>query len=352
MARLRTSRPARSSGIRRHAGGLVPGLALIGTSGSLVLLLGRALSHGWLFGVSYSAVSPLMLGMLAGAVAANVGLVGEATRPGATFAAKRLLRLGVALLGFRLALGDVAELGVAGVVVVAALVAGTVAAAMCLGRRLRVHPPLALLVATGFAVCGTSAAAAVKEVAGADDEDMAQAVGLITLCGTIGVFVLPLLAGPLGLNADQFGLFAGASVHDVGQVVAAASAVSEEAAEPALLVKLLRVALLAPIVTVLAFGRRDRMAGTGGSPQRPPVLPLFVAVFLVAAAVRSSGMVPQWLLDTVLSVNQVVLTLAMVGLGAQVRLATLRSCGVRPLGLAGLVWSLILVGAYVLAVWL
>jgi uncharacterized integral membrane protein (TIGR00698 family) len=184
---------------------------------------------------------------------------------------------------------------------------------------------------------------------------MARAVGLITLCGTIGALVLPAVAVPLGLDAEQFGTFVGASVHDVGQVVAAASSAGEAATEPALVVKLTRVALLAPVVAGLTFARRERAtsrqggARAGTVSRKPPLVPLFVVAFLLAAAVRTAGVVPSGWLDVILEANQVVLVLAMVGLGAQVQVASLRSSGLRPLALAVTVWAAILFGAYALA---
>lgn len=344
----------RRSGIGdRSAARLVPGLALAGALGTGAVLLGPAMTRlSEATGVRFPVPSPLMAAIVGGVAVANLRRPGPLVRPGTTFAAHRLLRVGVALLGFQLSLGDLGRLGPEGLAAVVVVVAVTMVGTWSLGRGLGLRAPLTLMVATGFAVCGTSAAAAAKEVVGGDDEDMATAVALITLCGTAAVILLPLLSAVLGLGAERFGAVAGASVHDVGQVVAVASSAGPEAGDVALVVKLTRVALLVPVMTVLAlgFGRRGGVDGPGlpvlGTRRQPPV-PLFLLGFLAAVMIGSSGVVPTGAMGAIGTVDRAVLAVALAGLGTQVRLADLRAGGFRPLVLALAAWLLVLGAALV-----
>ncbi len=281
--------------------------------------------------------------MVLGAVVVNAGLHRPELRPGTTFASKRLLRVAVVLLGLQLALPQLVDLGAGGLLVVVATVAATFCGTLLLGRLLGVSPPRTLLVATGFSICGASAVAAMKDVAGADEEDAGVAVALVTLCGSIAIVLLPALRGPLGLDVQAFGSWVGASVHDVGQTVATADAVAG-ALTAAVVVKLSRVVLLAPLVAGVGLVRRRR--GTAGTGRRPPLVPLFVAGFLAAIAVSSTGLLPDGALSGARVVQQVLLAAALFGLGTGIHVATLRRTAGRALLLGLASWVIVAVVAY------
>ena len=201
-------------------------------------------------------VSPLVIAAALGAIVANTGLLPASAAPGIAFSGRTLLRGGVALLGFQLSVGDILSLGWTELAMVTATVATTFTVTRWLGRRLGLGEDLSLLVATGYSICGASAIAAMDDVAHADEEDVAVSIALVTLCGTLAIVVLPLLRGPLGLGDPAlFGSWVGASVHDVGQVVAAASGGGDAALHTAVLVKLTRVLMLAPLVLMMAQQR-------------------------------------------------------------------------------------------------
>lgn len=312
--------------------------------GLLLALAGTALAFG-IAGVT--GASPLVASVALGAVTANLVPLPRATGPGLAFAAKRLLRLGVVLLGFRLSLADVARLGGTGLATVAAVVALTFLGTRWLAGRLRLSSSLGLLVAVGFAICGASAIAAVDAVIRADDEDVAYAIALVTLCGTVSIVLLPALRPLLGLDPATFGQFVGASVHDVAQVVATAATAGSAALESAVVVKLTRVLLLAPIVIGLsAAARRPGLPAQDPSAGRPPLVQLFVAGFLGAVAVRSLGFLPEAVIAGIQEVEQLVLASALFGLGCGVRLRRLVRIGPRPLVLGLLSWVLVAVTAY------
>jgi uncharacterized integral membrane protein (TIGR00698 family) len=356
----------------------LPGLAVVAVCVAAAYGLSRMVT----------ALSPLVAAVAIGALLANLGLVPGWARPGMRLAAKRLLRLGVVLLGFQHAVGEVLRLGGPGLAVVAVVVAGTFFGTQWLGARLGVSPGLRLLIATGFSICGASAIAAVEGVADAEEEEVALSIALVTLCGSLAIVLLPLVGGPIGLHGSRFGAWVGASVHDVAQVVATASTGGPASLRSAVVVKLTRVILLAPMVAGLTLARRRRSeiepapvdarsdagppAGSAGSAarsdarfdvdsaatpiaippagvapaRRPPVMPLFVVGFLAAATLRSASAIPAGWLPSLKTAETLLLAAALVGLGTGVDVAKLRRLGGRPLVLALSSWVLIAVVAY------
>lgn len=305
---------------------LVPGLAVVIAASAVA----------WVVAAQVSAVSTLVVAVAIGAAVGNSGLAIDLLQPGLAFAAKRLLRAGIVLLGLRLSLGDMAALGVGGIVVVTATVGVTFFGTQIVGNRLGLSRDLSLLVATGFSICGASAIAAVEGSTDADDEEVAAAIGLVTLFGSLAIVVLPAVAAWVGLNDSQFGSWAGASVHDVAQVAATASSAGAGVVAIAMAVKLTRVVLLTPIVIGVNMARRDGAAG-----DRPPLLPLFVAGFVTMVVVRTTGWLPSDAVSAVRVAEGWLLTAALVGLGAGVRFARLRRLGPRPLLLGAIAWMLV-----------
>ncbi len=287
-------------------------------------------------------VSPLVGGVVLGVIAANVGLVSSTLEPGVTFAAKKLLRAGVVALGLRLSFEQVRDLGALGALAVIVVVVLSFFGVQVLARWMGVRPGLGLLVAAGYSICGASAVAAMEPLADADEEEVAYAIGLVTLCGSLSIAVLPAIGHAIALSVEQFGTFAGAGVHDVGQVTATASAYSESSLAPATLVKLTRVILLAPLVAgVGLWRRRQNVSGAESEHGAEPIVPLFVVMFLVMILVRATGLLSADVLATAKDVEQGLLTAGMFGLGAGVAFARLRRLGGRPLALGLASWVLV-----------
>lgn len=270
------------------------------------------------------AVSALMIALVLGAITTNAGLGRPAFADGFRFAVKRLLRLGIVLLGLQLAVPQVLALGAPVLLVVVGTVAVTFVGTNWLGRRLGLSRDRSLLIATGFSICGASAVAAMDGVTESDEEDVMTAIALVTIFGSLAIVALPLLQVPLGLDAATFGLWAGASVHEVAQVVATASAIGSTALAPAVVIKLTRVVLLAPLVAGVSLWVR-RSGPTAGS--RPPLMPLFIVGFLATMGLRSAGIVPESVLDIAATAQTMLLAAAMFGMGASVRLLALVRAG-------------------------
>jgi uncharacterized integral membrane protein (TIGR00698 family) len=333
----------------------VPGLALTAV----------AVAVAWAANQRWSALSPLTAAVILGVIAANTlpKSVLVHAQPGLAVAAKRLMRAGIVLLGLQLALGDVLKLGWESLVLVVVVVFATFFGTRWLGNRIGLPGRQPLLIATGFAICGASAVAAMDSVTRRrdtpeEDPDPVVAVALVTLCGSLAILVLPLLQGPLGLSDVQFGHWVGASVHDVGQVVATAGVGGAVALQPAVVVKLMRVAMLAPMVagTALRARKHDEAGRTGGTDEsgeageteskRPPILPLFVVGFLAMIALRTTGWLPVSALGHAKQAQDLLLAAGMFGLGAGVRVRELVKTGVKPLLLGLASWVLIAAVAY------
>ncbi|MDI9883006.1 putative sulfate exporter family transporter [Streptomyces sp. HNM0645] len=324
---------------RERPTGPVPGLALAAAG----------VAAAWLAHRAVPALPMLTAAVVLGAAAAHTPWLSTQVRGrcrgGLTLAAKRLMRAGIVLLGLKLGLADVLGLGWATVAMVPAVVAASFCGTWWLGRRMGLPGDQPLLIAAGYSICGASAIGAVGSVHDSDDEDMVTSVALVTLCGTLAIAVLPLLHGPLGLTDAEFGRWVGAGVHDVGQVVATAGTAGPAALGEAVLVKLLRVALLAPLVAVLVVAARHRGRGGPGS-GRPPLVPLFVVGFLAMVALRSTGLLPAQVLSTAAALQELLLAAALFGLGSAVHLPSLSRTGPRVALLGLTAWVLIATTAY------
>ncbi|SDP29337.1 conserved hypothetical integral membrane protein [Nakamurella panacisegetis] len=290
------------------------------------------------------ALNPTSVAVLLGALVTNVGLNRPFLRLGTQLAARHFLRVAVVLLGLQLSVPQLLHLGGLGLAVVVVTVGLTFTGTRLLGRWFGVPPARSLLIATGFSICGASAVAAMEPVADGDEQDTSTAIALVTLCGSLAIVALPLLRQPLGLDAASFGSWVGASVHDIGQTVATADRVPG-ALTAAVVVKLTRVILLAPMVAGVALVRRHRSPDTARARIRPPV-PLFVAGFLLAVAIASLNAVSPATLSVAKDVQGTLLVAALFALGTGIHLPTLLRTGGRSLALALTSWVLIAGVAY------
>lgn len=279
-------------------------------------------------------LSPTLVAIVLGLAVATTRLAGmPALGPGLGLASRRLLRIGVALLGLQLVLSDVVALGWPVLLVVAAVVGLGILGSLGIARLLGVPAETALLLAAGFSICGAAAVGALQGVRRSRDETVAVVVSLVVVFGSLAMLVVPLLGSWLGLGAAATGAWAGASVHEVGQVVVAGGLVGGGALQVAVVVKLGRVLLLAPVLGVVSWHSR-RAVLVGQDAARPPLVPLFVVAFVVLVVLRSTLPVPGSVLAAADVVQSATLAAAMFALGCSLRPATLRRTAPRVLALA------------------
>jgi len=314
---------------------LVPGLVVVAVATAAAYVVARAVP----------ALNPSTVAVVLGALLANMGLHRRVLHPGTHLASHRLLRISIVLLGLQLSLRQLVHLGSGGLVVVLVTVTVTFLGTQLLGRAMGMSAARGLLVATGFSICGASAVAAMEPVAGGDEEDTGIAIALVTLCGSLAILILPALRVPLGLDVVSFGSWVGASVHDVGQTVATADRVPG-ALSTAVVVKLTRVVLLAPLVAGVSLTRRRQRTGALNRGRRPAPVPLFVAGFLGSVVITSTGALPHVVLNIAKIIQGVLLAAALVGLGTTIHLPTLRRTGGRSLLLGLASWILVASIAY------
>jgi uncharacterized integral membrane protein (TIGR00698 family) len=252
--------------------------------------------------------------------------------PGLQLAAQRFLRAGIILLGARLSVQQLVAIGLPAVVVVLVTMTAAMAIVLGLSRAARVEGRLAVLLAVGAAVCGNTAVVATSPVIGARARDTAYAVSTVTLFGTLAVFAYPLI-GHLGHLSDAvFGLWSGIAINDTSQVVAASSAYSPGALEIATVVKLIRNALMAPLLLAIAWTWIRQVGDTGDTRTGlRRALPLFVLGFIALSALRSAGLVSPGLADACDAAARVLILVALSAVGLSVRLEDLRAVGPKPL---------------------
>lgn len=263
-------------------------------------------------------LGPLLIALLLGTLVANLPRIGASVTAGSDGANRLLLRAGVVLLGLKIVVGDILALGASGIAVLAVTVTVTFVATQIFGRMLGLSRELTTLVAAGFSICGAAAIAAVESSVRARSKDVALAVAMVTVLGSAMILVVPTLGDLFGLSADQTAVWAGASIHEVAQVIAAASLIGGGAAGVlalAITVKLGRVMLLAPVQ--IASARAFRVEGDRPAP------PLFLFGFLAAVALRSAGVLPAWAIDVAGDATTVLLSAAMFGLGTGIVARTL-----------------------------
>ena len=319
-------------------------VALAKTYGPGLVFVGVVTFVGFVIHWNFETISPLVAALVLGVLIGNIISVPKTLIPGQKFAAKKVLRFGIVLLGSQLALKQVVDLGGRELIVVVGVVALTFLGTLWLGPRLGVSKSLSLLIATGFSICGASAVAAMDGVVEADEEEVTYAIALVTLCGSLAIVLLPLLRNVLGLSDPQlFGSWVGASVHDVAQVIAASSTGGDSAVQSATVVKLSRVVLLAPLVACVSIWVHRSSSGLVAKTKKTDkkhvsVVPLFVVGFLVMIAVRTTGVIPDNWLTRLKTIEQVCLASALVGLGSDVRVSRLIKVGGRPLLLALISW--------------
>ena len=285
-----------------------------------------------------SIVAEVSVALLLGIVVAAVA--GPRLRPlapGFRFASQRVLRLGIIVLGARLSLGEIARIGLPATGVIVVTMAASFAIVLVVARLVRIDGRLAVLIAVGSAVCGNTAIVATAPVIGARAREVAYAVATITLFGTLAVFLYPAIGHALAVSQPAFGLWTGVAVHDTSQVIATSAAYGPDSLDVATVVKLIRNALMAPLLFLIATvwaARRDVTGGVDGD-GRPTglwrAIPLFVFGFLALAALRTIGLIDAGEAATLDVVARTLILVALAAVGMSIHVGELRETSWRPL---------------------
>lgn len=267
---------------------------------------------------------------------------------GIAFSSKTILRFGVALLGARVSIGLLAELGATYILLVMFGVIFTIIFGMLLARFTSISWSFAFLTAGSVAICGASAAMAIAAILPKDNQSERNLIFTVlgvTILSTVAMITYPIFLGWLEFTPQQSGIFIGGTIHDVAQVVGAGFSVSNETGEVATLVKLFRVTMLAPIVLIASLYMRsqNQKSDQGGA---PPIMPGFVIVFLILAGINSLGLIPPELLGFINQISRWALLTSIAAVGMKTSIKRMLSVGENAIGL--IVAETLFIGGFIL----
>jgi uncharacterized integral membrane protein (TIGR00698 family) len=275
--------------------------------------------------------APVMLFALLLGMAMNFLSTQEQCRPGIDFAARGVLRVGVALLGLRITLGQIAALGWQPMALVVIALVTTILVSMVVARALGFQSLFGLLTGGATAICGASAAlalaAALPSHPGKERATLFTVIG-VSVLSTFAMIVYPTICRALGMEPIEAGVFLGGTIHDVAQVVGAGYGMSQQTGDTATVVKLMRIAMLLPVIVCAAMVTRAR--GGSGDGERPPLLPWFAVAFMVLVAINSLGWVAPVLQQLGSELSRWCLVTAIAALGMKTELRQLATVGLRP----------------------
>ncbi|WP_226573738.1 YeiH family putative sulfate export transporter [Mangrovibacter yixingensis] len=319
----------------------IPGLLLTG------VITGFALWAGSFPRVAGAGLSALTLAILVGMVIGNT-LYPTLSKPcdsGVLFAKQHLLRLGIILYGFRLTFTQIADVGASGIIIDILTLSSTFTIACWLGQRVfGLDKHTSWLIGAGSSICGAAAVLATEPVVKAEASKVTVAVATVVIFGTLAIFIYPMLYPLLQhvFNQSTFGIYIGSTVHEVAQVVAAGHGVSPVTENAAVITKMIRVMLLAPFLLLLAA--RVKQLAPAGEAHGKITIPWFAIIFILVAIFNSFHLLPTVVVKSLITLDTILLAMAMAALGLTTHVSALKKAGVRPLLMALVLFCWLIVG--------
>lgn len=307
-------------------------------------------------------LSPLVIGIVLGIFYANTlhNQLPSEWETGITFSAKKILRFAIVFYGFRITFQQIAEVGMDGFLVSLIMLSTTFILGTWLGHKIfGMDKDTSMLTASGAAVCGAAAVLATEPVLKAEEYKTAIAVSMVVLFGTISMFLYPVLyttifenaTGFLHMTAREFGIYVGGTIHEVAQVVAVPFSVPgapEEMANSAVIVKMTRVIMIAPMLIVLGIYLSYSAKKEGGlAGDVKLVIPWFAVYFIGVAGFNSLHLVPENIVHIINEIDTFLLTMAMTALGMGTRFAKFKGLGLAPIYTATSMFAWLVIGGFV-----
>lgn len=286
-------------------------------------------------------LSGLTLAIVVGILAGNTFFprIANSMAQGVDFSRSTLLRAGIIFFGFRISFQQILQVGWAGTAIDVVMLSLTFLLAIYLGRKVfGLDKQTSMLIGAGSAICGAAAVLATEPVIKGQAHKVSVAVATVVVFGTLSMFLYPILYPHLGLSQQAYGIYAGSTIHEVAQVVAAGNSISEQAADTAVIEKMLRVMMLAPFLLLLSS------FGEGG--ERKISIPWFAVYFIVASGINSMHIIPESVVKVIEVVDTVLLATAMAALGLRTHVGAIKQAGLKPLGLAALLFTFLITGGY------
>ena len=307
-------------------------------------------------------ISPLVIGIVIGIFYANTlhNQTPDAWQGGITFSAKKILRFAIVFYGFRLTFQEIIDVGMAGFLVSLIMLASTFILGTWLGHKIfKMEKDTSMLTASGASVCGAAAVLATEPVLKSEEYKAAIAVSMVVLFGTISMFLYPVLytaiiepaSGFLHMTAKEFGIYVGGTIHEVAQVVAVPASVPgspKEMADAAVIVKMTRVIMIAPMLIILGIYLSYAAKKEGGAGEKVKlVIPWFAVYFIGVAGFNSLHLVPENIVSIINEIDTFLLTMAMTALGMGTRFAKFKGLGLAPVYTALSMFVWLVVGGFV-----
>ncbi|EPH0680605.1 TPA: YeiH family protein [Klebsiella aerogenes] len=320
----------------------VPGLALTAA------LTGAALWAGSFPAIAGAGFSALTLAILFGMVVGNTVYpkIWQSCDGGVIFAKQYLLRLGIILYGFRLTFAQIADVGVSGILIDVLTLSSTFFIACFLGQKVfGLDKHTSWLIGAGSSICGAAAVLATEPVVKAEASKVTVAVATVVIFGTIAIFLYPAMYPLLAhwFTPEAYGIYMGSTMHEVAQVVAAGHAVSPDAENAAVIAKMLRVMMLAPFLLFIA-ARVKQLAPAGNGEKSKITIPWFAILFILVAVFNSFHLLPKAIVDMLVTLDTVLLAMAMAALGLTTHVSALKKAGAKPLLMALMLFVWLIVG--------
>lgn len=304
------------------------------------------------------SLSPLIVGIVLGILYANSlrNHLPQTWVPGITFCTKFVLRAGIILYGFRLTYQQVMQIGLPAIVIDTIIVLFTIIIGVIFGRLLKMDRDISLLTSTGSAICGAAAVLGAEPIVRSEPHKTAVAVSTVVIFGTLSMFLYPVLyrSGIFDLTPEQMGLYTGATLHEVAHVAGAGNAMGEAISDPAVIVKMIRVLLLAPALLVMSIVLARIPAKSAGTTEcrRRVTIPWFAVGFVIVIAFNSLNLLPRETVDAINTFDTFLLTMAMTALGAETSIDKFKKAGSRPFVLALILYAWLVIGGYLLVKYL
>ncbi|HBQ6834224.1 TPA: YeiH family protein [Klebsiella quasipneumoniae subsp. similipneumoniae] len=320
----------------------VPGLALTAA------LTGAALWAGSFPAIAGAGFSALTLAILFGMVVGNTVYpkIWQPCDGGVIFAKQHLLRLGIILYGFRLTFAQIADVGVSGILIDVLTLSSTFFIACFLGQKVfGLDKHTSWLIGAGSSICGAAAVLASEPVVKAEASKVTVAVATVVIFGTIAIFLYPAMYPLLAhwFTPETYGIYMGSTMHEVAQVVAAGHAVSPDAENAAVIAKMLRVMMLAPFLLFLA-ARVKQLTPAGNGEKSKITIPWFAIMFILVAVFNYFHLLPKAVVDMLVTLDTVLLAMAMAALGVTTHVSALKKAGAKPLLMALMLFVWLIVG--------
>lgn len=334
-----------------HAlGNLLPGLVLAGAITAVAMWAGNI---AWVENLGFGA---LTLAIIFGIILGNTIYPSIETpcAVGVHISKQKLLRLGIILYGFRLTFQQIADVGMTGIVTDAITLTSTFLLAMWVGRKVfGMDSQTVMLIGAGSSICGAAAVMATEPVVKADASKVAVAVSTVVIFGTIAIFFYPWLYQLnehyqwLQTTQEGFGIYIGSTIHEVAQVVAAGRAISDEAGNAAVITKMIRVMMLAPFLVILSsfIARSVPSSKQSATKQKSAItIPWFAVFFIVVAGFNSFDLLPAALVHQLITLDTILLAMAMAALGLTTHISAIRQAGIKPILLASILFVWLVAG--------